>query len=54
MDNPLDGGEPDTRAFERLLRMQALEHTKQLVLMLHIETDAVIFHEHDQFIGPVF
>src|SRR6476660_2300879 len=53
MDNSLHGGEPNAGAFERLLRMQPLEDTKQLVLILHIKTYAVIFNKHDQLIGCV-
>ena len=53
MDNSLDGGESDTSAFERLLRMQALENTKQLVLIFHVKTDSVIFHEHNHLVVTV-
>ena len=50
MDNPLNCGEPNPGTFERLLRVQALEHTLELVLVLHVKTDSVIFDKHDHFI----
>ena len=50
MNNPLNGGESNTRAFERLLRVKPLENTKQLILILHIKTDSVIFHQYDHFL----
>src|SRR6476620_3737122 len=53
VDNALDGGEPDTSAFERFLGMKALENTEQLVFMLHIKSDSIILHKHDHLVGPM-
>jgi hypothetical protein len=52
-DDTLDCGEPDTRAFERLLRVQALKNTKQFIHVFHIKPDSVVFNKHDSFIGAV-
>ena len=35
-------GEPDTGALKLGLRMQALEHTEQLIRILHVEPHAVV------------
>jgi hypothetical protein len=51
-NNALDCGEPNTCAFERLLGMQALENAEQFLLIIHIETDSVVFHEHNYLIFP--
>src|SRR6478672_3799805 len=47
LDNSLDCGQTDTSAFERLLRMEALENTKQLILILHVKTNSVVFNKYD-------
>ena len=53
IDNSLDCGEPNPSAFERLLRVQALEYTEQLVFVLHVKTDSVILNKHDEFLRRV-
>src|SRR6267142_2191272 len=47
LDNSLDCGQTYTSAFERLLRMEALENTKQLILILHVKTNSVVFNKYD-------
>src|SRR6266550_9626192 len=47
LDNSLDCGQTDTGAFECLLRMEALENTKQLILILHVKTNSVVFNKYD-------
>ena len=53
VDNSLDRGQPNPSAFERFLRVQALKHTEELVLVLHVKTDSVIFNKHDGLIRRV-
>src|SRR4029077_5543244 len=53
IDNSLDCGEPNPSAFERLLRVLALEYTEQLVFVLHVKTDSVILNKHDEFLRRV-
>src|SRR3712207_4752872 len=40
-DTP-DGGQPDAGALELLHVVQPLEHAKELVYVLHLESDAVV------------
>src|SRR6267143_733459 len=47
LDNSLYCGQTDTSAFECLLRMEALENTKQLILILHVKTNSVVFNKYD-------
>ena len=53
LDNSLDCGQTDTSAFERLLRMEALENTKQLILILHVKTNSVVFNKYDHLVRCV-
>src|SRR6185437_1621144 len=44
-ENSVGTGQPDTYAFEFLLRMHTLEGTEELAGMGHIEAGAVVAHE---------
>ena len=48
-DDALHGRQSDTGAAELALGVQALEGTKELVNVVHVETDAVVAHEES---GP--
>jgi hypothetical protein len=41
VDDTLDNGQINSRSFELLPRVQALEKTKEFVCMFHAETNAV-------------
>src|SRR5690606_40347827 len=44
-----DDGQTDSCSGEFMFTMQALEHTKQLVIKTHVESDTVIPHAVDSF-----
>ena len=46
LDDALNRRKADPRAFELLGQMQALKHTEQLVLVLHVEAHAVVLDEY--------
>jgi len=43
-DDALDYGEPDPCAFKLINAVQPLEHAEDLVHILHVEPDAVVFN----------
>jgi hypothetical protein len=45
MNDSLDGGQANTRAFVILSGMQTLEGPKQLVYISHVEARAIVAHE---------
>src|SRR5215212_9497881 len=47
LDNTPDGGQPDAGALELLHAMQPLEHPKEFIYVLHIESHAVVADEVD-------
>ena len=47
LDNSLDIGQPDPVAFKLILRVQPLEHSKELVGLLHVESNAIVPHKDD-------
>jgi hypothetical protein len=51
MGNALDAGEPDTRAFELPLAVQALEHAEQLVGVAGVEPRAVVANEEYRLVA---
>src|SRR5208282_5079520 len=50
-DDALHGRESDPGALEIFGQVQALEHTKELVRVLHVEADAVVSDEHDHVLA---
>jgi hypothetical protein len=48
MQNALYCRQPDTSALECIGLMQPLKHTKQLIYVLHVKTDAVVPDENHQ------
>ena len=51
IDDPSDVGETDPSAFELVGGVQPLKHAKELVRIPHIEADAVVANEDDDFVG---
>ena len=50
LDYSLDVRQPDTIAFEFVLRMQPLEDSEKLVGLLHVESRAVVANKGDHFV----
>ena len=51
IDDSLDSRQSDAGAFKRLLPVETLEYPEELVDILHVETDAIVSNEHDDFIA---
>src|SRR5580693_8468741 len=49
LNDALDIGQPDARALEFVLAVQALKHAKQLVGITRVETCAVVADENHRF-----
>src|SRR5690606_27189536 len=51
MWNTLDDGQPDTGTLELFLGMKPLKNAKQLLVVLHIESGAVVAHKIDDLVS---
>jgi hypothetical protein len=51
MYNPLNRRQSNTRTFKFIRRVQPLEHSKQLVYILHIKTHSIVPNEYYQLIS---
>src|SRR6266550_3208270 len=50
MDNPLNRSQSNTRAFKLFSPVKPLEYAKQLIDVLHLETDSIVSNENDDLI----
>src|SRR5262244_2283395 len=51
MDNALNGGESNARAFKFVGLVQPLENTEQLIYVFHIKSHAVVPDENDRLLS---
>ena len=47
----LDDGKSNAGAFKFLNAMKTLEHAEQIVRILHVKADAIIFHKVNSFVS---
>ena len=53
VDDPPNSREPNSSAFKLFREMQPLKHPEQFIYKPHVETGAIIPHEHLDFIFPI-